>query len=103
MGFADQTCVPRFEHVSCSMFLFLRRLFAPPDSELRERVAQLERSLAEWEVTMTGLTDKMSSQLKRLATRHGRGGTDEAARQAELNEAIRYRRRSRLTHINGGD
>jgi hypothetical protein len=76
------------------MLSWLRRLFAPPVDTQSERIARLERSLAEWEVTMTGLCDKMSTQLKRQAARHGgnREPSSEEERREALNRAIRLRR-----------
>jgi len=85
------------------MISALRRFFSPDLSKLDERMTRLEGDLREWEVTMSGLTDKMSSQLKRLAARSGARPMDEAARQAEVNEAIRLRRRSRAFPLTNGD
>jgi len=85
------------------MIAALRRLFSPELSELSERVTHLERQFSEWEVTLVGLTDKLSSQLKRLAARSGGREGSEAARVAELNEAIRMRRRARAFPLTNGD
>jgi len=85
------------------MIAALRRLFSPGLSDLDARMTRLEGDFREWEVTMSGLTDKMSSQLKRLAARQGARPMDEAARIAELNESIRMRRRSRAFPLTNGD
>lgn len=53
----------------------------------------MELRLTEWEVTLTGLTDKLSTQLKRMAQRkRDNGAPDDPSDDETLNRAIRARR-----------
>jgi len=57
-----------------------RRHVARLEQELeaaRQEIARQRAAQAEWEVLMTGLTDKLSSQLKRLAQRARDAGGDQ--------------------------
>lgn len=84
------------------MLSWLRRLFAPSLADLETRVTRLELSRAEWETDLTSLTDKLSSQLKRMRQRHV-SAEPEKTREELLNDAIRARRRSRAFPLTNGD
>lgn len=84
------------------MFTWLRSLFAPEVRELQSRLGHLETRWAEVETDVTSLTDKLSSQLKRMRQRHV-GAEPELSREEALNQAIRARRRSRFTPSDGDE
>jgi len=81
------------------MLNWLRKLLSATPQEiadLEERVAFVEREWQQVELNLTGLTDKLSAQLKRYNAR--RSMTEpEMTREDILNEAIRARRKSRFT------
>jgi predicted nucleic acid-binding Zn-ribbon protein len=87
------------------MLNWLRRwLSATPDEieRLEARQDALERDWQQMELNLTGLTDKLSAQLKRYNAR--RSMTEpEMSREDMLNEAIRARRRSRFPPLNGAE
>lgn len=89
------------------MLQLLRRLFGVTPTRdngnlaaLEERVARLERTRVEWELELSSLTDKLSSQLKRLGQRAARE-KDQDSDEA-INERIRRGRIARFSR-NGSE
>jgi DNA polymerase IIIc chi subunit len=85
------------------MLNWLRRWLSATPDEIERLEARQDALEAEWqqmELNLTGLTDKLSAQLKRYNAR--RSMTEpEMSREDMLNEAIRARRRSRFIPHNG--
>jgi hypothetical protein len=88
------------------MLNWLRGWLSLTPHEIERLEARQDALEAEWqqmELNLTGLTDKLSAQLKRYNAR--RSMTEpEMSREDMLSQAIRDRRRSRfITHNGSGD
>lgn len=74
----------------------LRALFSPEPTnrELAERIEALEATWRDTELELTGLTDKLSTQLKRMRQRAVDAGP-QLSREDQISQAIRARRSAR--------